>query len=244
MLIFAHYLKTNQEVSMNYESFLELVKKRRSNRSLKSDPVPDEYVDKIIEAARWAPSGANTQPWEFFVIRKQELKDGIVKAVEEARAKVPGYLATESTGVPPTRQAKRMDIRKAPVFIMLLGDNRLKIGSPAGTIFEDSKWNSILTSSLASAFLYLHLAATSLGLGSQWYSAVSSPAAERGIKQILEIPEEYTIYDMMVVGYPEDEPGPKFMRERKEMVHYEYYGKGGSIRTDEDVKDFLIRSRS
>jgi len=229
---------------MDYESFLELVMKRRSNRSLKSDPIPDKYVDKIIEAARWAPSGANTQPWEFVVIKKQELKDGIVNVVGEARAKDPGYLATESTGVPKTRQVKRMDIRKAPVFIMLLGDNRLKIGSPAGTVFEDSKWNSILTSSLASAFLYLHLAASSLGLGSQWYSAVSSPIAQRGIKQILEIPEEFTIYDMMIVGYPEDEPEPKFMRDRKEMVHFEYYGKGGSSRTDEEVKSFLIMSRS
>jgi len=229
---------------MDYESFFELVKKRRSNRNLKSDPIPDKYIDKIIEAARWAPSGANTQPWEFIVIRKQELKDGIVKVVEEARASVPGYLATESTGVPTTQQGKRMDIRKAPIFIMLLGDNRLQIGSPAGTMFEDSKWNSILTSSLASAFLYLHLAASSLGLGAQWYSAVSSPAAERGIKQLLKIPEKFQIYDMMVVGYPEEEPVPKFMRDRKEMVHYEYYGKGGSIRTDEDVKDFLIKSRS
>ena len=67
---------------------------------------------------------------------------------------------------------------------------------------------------------------------------------ERGIKQLLEIPEEFQIYDMMAVGYPEDEPVPKFMRDRKEMVHYEYCGKGGSIRTGEEVKDFLIESRS
>ena len=39
-----------------YESFLYLVKKRRTNRRFKSDPVPDEYITKIIEAARWAPS--------------------------------------------------------------------------------------------------------------------------------------------------------------------------------------------
>ena len=44
---------------MDYESFLELVKKRRSIRRFKPDPVPNEYVGKIIEAARWAPSGFN-----------------------------------------------------------------------------------------------------------------------------------------------------------------------------------------
>ena len=56
---------------MDYESLLELIKKRRSIRGFKPDPIPDKYVDKIIEAARWAPSGANSQPWEFIVIKKQ-----------------------------------------------------------------------------------------------------------------------------------------------------------------------------
>ena len=55
---------------MDYDSFLDLVKKRRSTHAFKPDPVPDEYVDKIIEAARWAPSGANSQPWEFIVVKR------------------------------------------------------------------------------------------------------------------------------------------------------------------------------
>ena len=58
---------------MNYEDFLRLVQSRRSIRLLKSDPLPDEYVDRIIEAARWAPSGFNTQPWEFIVVDDPEL---------------------------------------------------------------------------------------------------------------------------------------------------------------------------
>ena len=56
---------------MDYESFLELVQKRRSIRRFKSDQIPDEYVDKIIEAGRWAPSGFNLQPWEFVVVKEQ-----------------------------------------------------------------------------------------------------------------------------------------------------------------------------
>ena len=68
---------------MSYNSFLELVKKRRSVRRFKPDPVPDEDIEKIIDAARWAPSGFNTQPWEFVVVREKELKDKIIDAVEE-----------------------------------------------------------------------------------------------------------------------------------------------------------------
>ncbi len=63
---------------MDYDSLLELVKKRRSTRKFKPGSIPDEYVDKIIEVARWAPSGANSQPWDFIVIKKPELKQKII----------------------------------------------------------------------------------------------------------------------------------------------------------------------
>ena len=46
---------------MDYNQLLELVKSRRTVRRFRPDPVPDEYVDKIIEVARWAPSGLNSQ---------------------------------------------------------------------------------------------------------------------------------------------------------------------------------------
>ena len=68
---------------MDYDSFLELVKTRRSIHRFKPDPIPDEYIDKVIEAARWAPSGFNLQPWEFVVIKDPKLKDGIVQIFKE-----------------------------------------------------------------------------------------------------------------------------------------------------------------
>jgi len=70
---------------MDYEGFLELVKQRRSIRSFKPEPIPDGDVDKIIEAARWAPSGANSQPWEFIVVKKPELRDRIVQFYQQDR---------------------------------------------------------------------------------------------------------------------------------------------------------------
>lgn len=62
---------------VNYDELLELVKNRRSVRWFKPDSIPDEYIDKIIEVARWAPSGFHTQPWEFVVIKKKELRNKI-----------------------------------------------------------------------------------------------------------------------------------------------------------------------
>ena len=54
-----------QGSKMDYDSLLELVKNRRSIRKFKTDPVSDEHIDKILEVARQAPSGLNSQPWEF-----------------------------------------------------------------------------------------------------------------------------------------------------------------------------------
>jgi len=58
--------------------FLELVKKRYSVRAYKNDPVEDEKLDKILEAARFAPTAVNYQPFQIMVIKtegkKEELK--------------------------------------------------------------------------------------------------------------------------------------------------------------------------
>ena len=50
---------------MQYEEFLEFVKTRRTIRAIKPDPIPNEWVVKILEAARWAPTGFNMQPLEL-----------------------------------------------------------------------------------------------------------------------------------------------------------------------------------
>lgn len=55
----------------------EIIKTRRSIRKFTDEPVPDEIVNKIIEAGIWAPSGMNNQPWKFAVIKDSELKNKI-----------------------------------------------------------------------------------------------------------------------------------------------------------------------
>lgn len=52
-------------------------------RSYKTTPVPTDFIQKILEAARWAPSGANSQPWEFIVITNRDEKDEIGSFIKE-----------------------------------------------------------------------------------------------------------------------------------------------------------------
>jgi nitroreductase len=62
---------------MDGKEFLDVLTSRKSIRRYKPDPVPDEMIDMILEAARWAPTGENYQPWRFIVIRDQETRNKI-----------------------------------------------------------------------------------------------------------------------------------------------------------------------
>ena len=68
---------------MDYENLLSIVKERRSCRRFKPDSIPDDYVNKIIDMARWAPSGANSQPWDFIVVKKKDLRQKISQFVKD-----------------------------------------------------------------------------------------------------------------------------------------------------------------
>src|SRR5262249_35358600 len=70
----------DEKTTPEYEQFRELFTRRMSMRDLRPDPVPDTYVDKILEAGRWAMSGANSQPWEFIVVRDPQVKQALVDA--------------------------------------------------------------------------------------------------------------------------------------------------------------------
>lgn len=56
---------------------LEVIKGRRSVRSFKPDPIPEEHLKLILEAGLWAPSGGNAQPWEFVLVRERQVIDKI-----------------------------------------------------------------------------------------------------------------------------------------------------------------------
>lgn len=223
---------------MDYNSFLELAKMRRSIRDFKKDPIPDDAIEKIIETARWAPSGFNSQPWEFVVVKKEALKESIVqfvgKARKQAQSKAPSRGPAHGTP---------MGYANAPVFILLFGDPRVRDWAPPPVRANDERWKAVFTSSLAIGFQYLHLAATSLGLASQWVSTVSHPQVASQIKQLLGIPQFMEIYDLMALGYAAAEPRNKPMRGMKEIVHYDDCGEN-DFRSDEAVKAFFEERKS
>jgi nitroreductase len=227
---------------MEYESFLELAKSRRSYWEFLPDPVSDEDITKIVDAARYAPSGFNSQPWEFVVIKEEGLREGIVAIVaDHGRPPRP-----KPGGPPPPRpgpglgRKDPMGFKMAPVFILLYGDTRVRDFGPPGMQHDDRRWQFTFVSSLAIAYQYMHLAATSLGLKSKWVSAVSSPAVEERLRELLGIPEALVAYDLMALGYSDFQPPPKRMRELSEVLHFDKCEKG-DFRSEQEVKEHFRR---
>ncbi len=58
----------------------ECIRARRSIRYFRPDPIPDETLDKLLEAARLAPSAGNVQPWAFYIVRNKQIQDKLADA--------------------------------------------------------------------------------------------------------------------------------------------------------------------
>ncbi len=65
--------------------FYEAVMTRRSVRSYKPDPVPEDALNRILEAVRMAPSGSNRQPWKFIVVTDSEKRRGLMEICGKQR---------------------------------------------------------------------------------------------------------------------------------------------------------------
>lgn len=211
---------------MEYEGLMEIIKQRRSTRVYKPDPIPDEFISKVIEAARWAPTGANTQPFEFVVVKDKEMKSKIHQVFSDS-----SMLVKQVPGVSPV--AKRTYLEAAPVLIIILGDPRFQAAYPRGGHREE-----IFHAGLSAAVQNMHLAATALDLGGSVWVTVA-PLADMRIKELLHIPQVYTIKTIMPLGYPKANPSPPVKRDP--IVHEGSYD-GTRFKTEEEIQDVIEKT--
>lgn len=61
-------------------SILKVIKERRSVRRYKADPIPDDILQRVLDAARFSPSGKNLQPWKFILVQDESLKQRLAEA--------------------------------------------------------------------------------------------------------------------------------------------------------------------
>ncbi len=231
---------------MQSNDFFEVVRRRRSIRKFRPDPIPDEYIEKILEAGRWACSGANAQPWEFIVVKDKETKDKIVEFYAIHRKQV---WDIEKTRIKELRHNAYTDaphgapnFNEAPVLIVLCGDPRTAQASVLITHFLPNEGGPMahLLKNMGNVTQIMLLAATALGLGSRWVSV--NVTTEARLKVLLDVPEELTIPTIVPIGYPAYEPVPPYRRDLKEIIHFEKYDQS-KYRSGDDIYNFLLTLR-
>ncbi|HUF42513.1 MAG TPA: nitroreductase family protein [Verrucomicrobiae bacterium] len=218
---------------MRIDDFRALVEKRRSIRGYDEDrPISEEMVRSILDCARWAPSGGNGQPWEFIIVRdpatRYKIADIYMKQMEQKREM--------DLAVRGTAKMTGDGFRRAPVHIVIVGDPRVKQSYPIRTQLE--KAESHFITGLANATLLIHLAATALGLASQYVSDANSPYMETMLKVLLKIPGPLRIYHLVPIGYAKGPVAAPPRRSLEEVVHFETYD-AGKFRSDEALSGFV-----
>jgi len=185
---------------------LEAIKNRRSIRKYKTKPVDEKTVELILEAARWAPSWANTQCWRLIVVRDSKIRNKLADT---------GHVVAKGG---PNRGTEAMRI--TPVAIVVCAEMR-KAGysfrEPKEPVTDKGDWYMY---DVALAMQNLTLAAHSLGLGTVNIGAFDAIKAAK----ILGVPEGFAVVSMTPLGYPDEEPGPRPRKELSEIVFYDKFG--------------------
>jgi nitroreductase len=197
---------------------MEAIRRRRAIRNFRPDPISTEQIDFLLEAARLAPSGVNSQPWKFKVVTDPNLKEQV-------------FLASKN----------QYHIKQAPAVIIVCGDTmsysktlkeRFRELLDNGVISQDDlkkmglnlltkdeenelmKYKESAAFNTAIATEHIALAATSLGLGTCWIHLFD----KEKISLLLSLPSWIFPVTLMPVGYPEQVPEPKPRKTLQEIL--------------------------
>jgi F420 biosynthesis protein FbiB-like protein len=199
--------------------FFEVVHTQRSIRKFKDEPVPDEAIWKMIDAAIRAPSGGNTQPWKFLVIKDPAKKQVLADAVRGSLGDL--EKALEAAEQLPTESQRRMrrssvtfrsDVASAPVLII-----PCLVNPTSPTKDRDTIWAG---SSIYGAVQNMMLAARAQGLGT--LMTTFNMAHEDLIRKEYGLPDEALPVAVIPVGWPNGQNfGPTTRKPVEEVTYWD-----------------------
>ena len=217
----------------------EIMYSLRSMRRLKPDPVPDGLVWKVLDAAIRAPSGGNTQPWRFLVIRDAETKRFIQERYRrgwdryvQANLKAAAEAAVPMTDAEAAARAKMIGaathladhLHEAPVMLLVCMQPR-KMDLPPDPESQPPS-PAALYASIFPAVQNILLACRAHGLGATLTTL--HLLYERAIKTKLGIPDEIETVALIPIGWPVGKFGPTT---RAPVETLTYWDRWGSMRT-------------
>jgi nitroreductase len=180
-------LNIERRIFVSTNTLLEIIKSRRSIRSYQDKPISEEALQTLLEAATYAPTAMNVQPWKFtLVTNKNELKR-FSKASKLARLQALPNIADE-------KLERSKNALKNPLFDMFYGAPLLVFISGGQSLF------AVNDCSLAAQNMML--AAYTLGIGSCWIGGAVLYANSSNGKAELGVPDDHQVYAAIIFGYP------------------------------------------
>lgn len=182
------------------------IEERRSCRKFKPEPVAGEVIEKILDAAAWAPSPINMQPWEFVVITNSSVKDQI--HAEAIRCKA---WALEKSGWKWIGGYQVDFLTSAPVLIAVIGDPK-----KSGVDMFMEGGSTGYQHACAAAIQNMLLAAHALGLGGVWFTFFD----RESMGKILGVDPKKTLIALVCLGRPDGPPTAMPRKDVKERTTY------------------------
>ena len=182
---------------MNGINLLDLLKYRQSDRAYLPTLIEKEKLDRILEAARIAPSACNAQPWKFIVVDQVDLKNRIADC---SSSKILGM---------------NHFTKQAPIHIVIVEENA-NFTSNAGSLIK-KKTFPLIDIGITAEHICLQAAAEGLGscmLG--WFN-------EPKVKKLLSIPKSKRVPLIITLGYSASETREKRRKDLDDIVSYNAY---------------------
>lgn len=228
-------------LSQPYDALIDVIRRRRSVRRFEPGrSVSRDTLLKIAEAARWAPTGANSQCFDVLIVDEPDMREKVLEVFlaqsNRLIAHVKGFPAVKKTYMANT----------VAIFIVL-ADERWKRAFPVATSpgwEEEYRENNerILLASIGAAVQNIQLAVTAVGLTSAWLSGGGEDTTNRALRELVGYPECLRAIGTIPVGVPEKNLASRYRRPLGQMVHWNRY-EPEKFRPDEMVDHYVKEVR-
>ena len=201
----------------------------RAMRKLKTDEVPEELLIKLVDAARQAPSGSNTQNSRWIVVRNPGIKRQLAAlnrryAEPYIRPSLEGNLGTRQLS--PDKHRRQLQavmwqiehMHEIPALIVACFDYPEKVAGPGIYRAASSVWPGVQNLLLTARALGLGAAPTTLALRDQ-----------DAVREILDLPETFAALCLIPVGYPMGNFGPVTRRPLSEIIRFDRWTEANDL---------------
>ena len=225
----------------SYSSFIDVIRRRRSVRRFEPGrTIGRDVLLKIAEAARWAPTGANSQCFDVVIVDEPGMREQVLDVFLAQSNRLIDHVK----GFP---AVKKTYMANTVAIVVVLADERWKAAFPNATSPEwareyDENNERILLASIGAAIQNVQLAVTAVGLTSAWLSGGGEDTTNGMLRDLLGYPPCLRAIGTIPIGYPEKDLASRYRRPLAQMVHWNGY-QAEKFRPDAMVDHYVTEVR-